>query len=556
VLIGHVEAMIRASPEQIVAYVMHFDSKVHQSQLDPEVDVRQEILEVKNLHHLVMFYEGKTAPGFQNRTALNSFVWRKVSDEPLKYVWVNLPIERHDKIPPEQEVHAVRAQVSRCLMLTRVGEAFTKAQYCCALNLNGHFPRKLTNEFSTPKLMRVPYDLQTYFLQVRPPSECTPDDGTCIGHMVTDAAEASKNSNRASAVSTFVSRSAILRECGCATLDAMLIGILATQPFSMRAKDVRTHDPAALTAEEAKSIGRGLESILRLSTTHIEAVGELLAKYPALGVMGQQHAWFRPMLETIAKRRMARAPLGLKLRLGLGAGLSTADMCSDIVSIVRMLQTGHFAAAYGMIVMISLHLGMQLVVSSFQTQRLGRCAVAWELLLVLSLAKPGIDAARVCSGAELAAGARIDPFTEMIVGKILEIAFEAAPGAALQVYMVLGGYWSTTAVMSAGISCLSIGFATTMMAFDYDTNPAKRKDSPEFYGCIPNSACERLLVFAELFTLHSAHAMLRTLTVVLLARTDWRYLVAYMVADHCVFIIYKIARGDFIHFIPGTSISL
>ena len=84
-LIGHVEAEVRASPEQVVAYLMHFDRKYTRSTLNPKVDVRQEVLEVRNPHHTVGFIEKKTAP-FQNRTWLSSLLWQKVSDTPLTYV--------------------------------------------------------------------------------------------------------------------------------------------------------------------------------------------------------------------------------------------------------------------------------------------------------------------------------------------------------------------------------------------------------------------------------------------------------------------------------------
>jgi hypothetical protein len=179
--------------------------------------------------------------------------------------------------------------------------------------------------------------------------------------------------------------------------------------------------------------------------------------------------------------------------------------------------------------------------------------VAWECFLVLSLVKPGVDAKRVASGAERTPGAPVEPFLEMIIGKYIEIAFEAAPGAAVQAAIVLSGYSSTAAIVSVGISCLANGFTTTIMAFDYDTSPAKRRNVPEFYGYTPDAAGMRLLVFAELFALHSAHAMLKTFSLALLARTNGLWLVAYMAMDHGVFILYKIARGDLIHWIPGTS---
>ena len=62
----------------------------------------------------------------------------------------------------------------------------------------------------------------------------------------------------------------------------------------------------------------------------------------------------------------------------------------------------------------------------------------------------------------------------------------------------------------------------------------------------------RVLVFAELFALHSAHAMVRTLTIALLVRTNSLYLVVYMVSDFCVFLSYKVARGDLVWFVPGA----
>ncbi len=85
-------------------------------------------------------------------------------------------------------------------------------------------------------------------------------------------------------------------------------------------------------------------------------------------------------------------------------------MFSDINSIVVMFQTGHVMGAYGLIDLISLSLAAQLVLSFFQTKHLGWKAVAQEALLVLSLAKPGVDAIRVASGAEQIAGAPVDPF--------------------------------------------------------------------------------------------------------------------------------------------------
>jgi hypothetical protein len=116
-----------------------------------------EILELKNLHHIVVFYERRILPGFANRTFMSSIVWQNLLDAPLTFVLVAAPVERHDKVPPEQEAHAVRADGYRSLRLTRIGDNLTKLEFACSLDLNGrngHFPRKLVNEIAIPATMR------------------------------------------------------------------------------------------------------------------------------------------------------------------------------------------------------------------------------------------------------------------------------------------------------------------------------------------------------------------------------------------------------------------
>jgi hypothetical protein len=120
-LVGEVELLVPASPEQVVAFLMHFNSKFYLSRLDPDIDVRQELLEVKNLHHSVCLSEMKTAPGLRNRTFLGALLWRKISDAPPTYVVVTVPVERHAKHLPQDEAHAVRAEVRRVFRITGTG---------------------------------------------------------------------------------------------------------------------------------------------------------------------------------------------------------------------------------------------------------------------------------------------------------------------------------------------------------------------------------------------------------------------------------------------------
>jgi hypothetical protein len=310
---------------------------------------------------------------------------------------------------------------------------------------------------------------------------------------------------------------------------------------STNAPFVAQPKPIGLTALDAQRIGLGFDRAILTSAAPAEAVDEVLLKDPALAVMARQHPWFRPMLEIIAQRRMACAPLGLKLRLGISVCFSTADMVSDLYSTINMLRNGQLIGAYGMIGLISTSLAIQVLFSVVNNQHLGWKSFVREVVFVLLLVKPGLDAIRFASGAQQVAGAPLSPFLELLLGKVLEIACEAGPGAALQAYVVLGG-GSTSAMLSVSISCLSVGFATAMMAFDVDTSPFYRKMEPNFYGGIPDD--RRLLVFVELFALHTAHSMLKTLTVACLARTNWHWYIEFMVADLGVYIMYKVARCE------------
>jgi hypothetical protein len=485
-LVGEVELLVPASPEQVVAFLMHSHSKFNLSHLDPDIDVRWELLEAKNLHHIVCLSEMKTAP-FQNRTFLSAILWRKLSDTPPAYVVVTVPIERHAKLHPQDEAHAVRAEMKRVFEITCTGDGSAQVKYACSLDVKGHFPQAFTNAVAIPRLMATPYTVQTYFLHVKPTADFTADDGKLLGHLLADAAQGAPPHERASAITKFVLRTTVLRECELVFFDAMLAAFFAAH-FGLAkfktvfAQPVSTTDLAKLTAAELTTIGSGLDMILRTSTDHIEAINEFLATYPAMDEMAKRHAWARPMLETVAQRRMVAAPFGLKLRLVIGALLSMADMASDINNLVRMLGAGQSVGAYALLAMILTTLALQIAIVVVQNAHRGPVAVFKEVLMVLSLCKAGVDALRVARGEGHVAGAPIDPFTEMIMCKGFEMVFESIPGGLVQAIFILYNGVTTAALLSILLSCLSTAFTVTMVAYDLDTNAARRKNNPEFFG--------------------------------------------------------------------------
>jgi hypothetical protein len=152
-LYGRAAAMVRATPQEIVAYLLNYDSRFMQSSADPTVWVRYEVVEHVNAHQMIAFNRVKFGAGLSHRTFLNSTVAKRVADDPPTYEVVALPIIQHDKITAKDEKGAVRAENCRAFKLTEVAAGITKMEYACSLNLGGSIPQAITNKVSVPTQM-------------------------------------------------------------------------------------------------------------------------------------------------------------------------------------------------------------------------------------------------------------------------------------------------------------------------------------------------------------------------------------------------------------------
>jgi hypothetical protein len=150
-LVGYIELVIcGAGPLDIIAYLMDLNGRHFRSTLDPETDVRDELREVRNSHHIVEFYECKAAP-LKNRTFLSTLMWKHLSD--AQFVWCLSPVADHPTLTPSDECDAVRAEAARVLRLTMIAQNVTRVEYACTLDLKGSFPAWLTDKVALPGLM-------------------------------------------------------------------------------------------------------------------------------------------------------------------------------------------------------------------------------------------------------------------------------------------------------------------------------------------------------------------------------------------------------------------
>ena len=94
------------------------------------------------------------------------------------------------------------------------------------------------------------------------------------------------------------------------------------------------------------------------------------------------------------------------------------------------------------------------------------------------------------------------------------------------------------------ISCCSIAFTSASLSFDWDTSPAKRKETPSFYGYVKDSPGSRTATFLCLFLLALFHLASKFFAIALLTSINGAWTAFYMSGDMAVYLTYKAVRGD------------
>jgi hypothetical protein len=228
-LLGRSDAIIRgASPEDLVAYTMEYDSRYATSRFDARVEVRSEILAIVNEHHIVIYNEYR-ATVIQNRSFINALVWKQLSAEPRVYVACGAPIDQHEQIGPADEAGRTRAESMRCHRFTALRPGVTLFENACWLDLKGHVPKWVAEKVAIPAQVHVPATYQEYFMQIRPIGLCAAEDGAVVAKMLMDRVAAVTKVEIPSVVSEFVTQTAMLRDCCFVHVGSMLLAIALTK---------------------------------------------------------------------------------------------------------------------------------------------------------------------------------------------------------------------------------------------------------------------------------------------------------------------------------------
>ncbi|GMI58802.1 hypothetical protein TeGR_g3683 [Tetraparma gracilis] len=350
---------------------------------------------------------------------------------------------------------------------------------------------------------------------------------------------------------TFVNRSAVLRgaRSTCPWIEVMLKEVLRNR---LRVPKGSMKALAEFTEEDARKAGRGFANALVANATAEAAVDEWVMTYPALGELELRYPFVRPMMNAVAGAILAQVAWGVKFRAWLGAGVSAADALSDAYMIKTFYDMGDTANAKGLLAMVGANLAYQMLIVYMQTQGLKKNkwrTALFEMLTVVSFTKPGFDAYRVASGTDQLPGAVLDPLAEMVWTKGGELFFEAIPGLVLQLVALLNAEKaSKVAIASILISSASTALTATTIFWDMDTDPGARKRNPDWIGIVPD--LNRGASFVALFVMSALQVLAKAASVALLAVTNGPWLLQYVIADHAVHLIYRIARNDVIAYVP------
>jgi len=173
------------------------------------------------------------------------------------------------------------------------------------------------------------------------------------------------------------------------------------------------------------------------------------------------------MLNAVAKRLLGEVSWGLKMRVAMGAGLSTVDMATDIFVIWGYMgeeeTKGYGWSLLGMIVGCMV---LQLAIVFLQNRKKPR-VMAKEMLIVMTLMKPAVDAFRVGSRQEMEEHHAFDAKVELVGTKMAEMICESIPGSLLQLYVLLKvGNVSRATVGSVIVSAMTTGFSSASISFE------------------------------------------------------------------------------------------
>ena len=132
----------------------------------------------------------------------------------------------------------------------------------------------------------------------------------------------------------------------------------------------------------------------------------------------------------------------------------------------------------------------------------------------------------------------------------VELACESIPGCVLQIFVLLikTDVSGAGPLVSIGISALTTGFASTMIAYDKDLDAKGRVNQPTFYGYIPDDHGLRSRCFTLMTMMSTCHNLSRSIGCALLAASGGtRRVLSFVGGEMILYLVWKVVRSDFMY---------
>jgi len=541
---GRATTTVRASPEEVLAFLWDYMRRSARKEDDLEKSVEEQV----NGHSMLCYKKIRTPKIIRDREVLARCVWKKESDG---FVLVTSP-EESDARPITDGV--VRGKYPSAMRIKRKNDKETTLNFVNHPDAGGRVPSFLMSRYLGSSLALVT-GIQEYFQALRRLEEWDADDGRCVGELLCIMTKAEKGeSKKAARIRELFKKHLGLREIAekYEFFQPMMTRVVENK-LLRKAGDVKSK-LCSVSLKEGETMGKGLAMTLATNQTAEAGVDEWILKFRSLRALDKEEVFFRPMMDVVAKRLLGEVSWGKKTRVVMGAGLSLMDMATDVFVIIGYMKSAE-TKGYGwsLLWMIAGSMLLQLCTVYMQNRK-KPLKLLWEALIVLTGLKPGFDAHAVVSGKEMDVHSAFDPKIELVICKGAEMVCESIPGCLLQLYAILkSGDRSQRAIVSVAVSALTTGFSSATIAFDADVDPSHRKLSPDFYGYVPDDG-KRTVIFVCMVLNSALLLLLRSLSAAMLMLAQKRYFVLYMAGDMALYLLQKVARGDFHYWLPVDGV--
>ncbi|GMI30488.1 hypothetical protein TeGR_g8045 [Tetraparma gracilis] len=547
-------------PDEVLAYVWDVKSR---DKTRPD-DLEKEIDEQPNDHNQLVFNKKQTPAVISNRDFLGRAVWKEA--EGGGFVVVAVP-EESTKRPANKRKgsrkkssakgdFAIRGTYKSIMKIEKVDNEWTRIVQVIRADAGGYITTLVARQMIASRLAGVT-TIQEFFEEQRGMGDYDKADGRALGYRLTYPDE--KNKKTPSEAVAYI----VKLHKGLSQLSQEYPWIVAFLKETLkgglhRNKAVSTKLDC-LSEAEARRIGKNLPQALRSRKKAEGGVYQWKNQNPSMVELFEKYPWVEEMVLTMGEELLKNAAWGLRFRVITGSGLSMVDLATDInVILVYFGQPGQEGYGWMMLGMVLASMGLQLVLVLVQNGKMGWSKLLREALIVVSGLKPGVDAMRVVSNAEMNEHHVVDAKQELVGTKCAEMFCESIPGCILQVTaLIQGGSRDKmgTKVFSIFVSAITTGMSSASISYDFDSDPEKRRKLPTFYGYLPDEGNKRTIMYVCIVINSALLLLLRSIGAALLILADAKIFVAYMAGDHLLYLLLKLVRGDFLYWMPIEGVS-